>query len=77
MVRYYAVSALLVALAPFQWSAKPVPQEMKTQLEQRGFWKQGCPVGLGDLRLLTVSHVGWRGRSREGQLIVNRPPPAR
>ena len=72
MVRYFAVSAMLVALAPFQWSAKPVPQEMKTQLKQRGFWKQGCPVGLGDLRLLTVSHVGWRGRSREGQLIVNK-----
>jgi len=72
MVRYFAVSVMLVALAPFQWSAKPVPQEMKTQLKQRGFWKQGCPVGLGDLRLLTVSHVGWRGRSREGQLIVNK-----
>jgi len=72
MVRYFAVSVMLVALAPFQWSAKPVPQEMKAQLKQRGFWKQGCPVGLGDLRLLTVSHVGWRGRSREGQLIVNK-----
>ena len=30
MVRYFAVSAMLVALAPFQWSAKPLPQTMKT-----------------------------------------------
>ena len=37
MVRYFAFSAMLVALAPFQWSAKPLPQTMKSQLEQRGF----------------------------------------
>ena len=72
MGRYYAVSAVLLALAPFHWSAKPLPREMKTQLQQRGFWKQGCPVGLGDLRLLTVSHLGFDLRTHEGQLIVNR-----
>jgi hypothetical protein len=71
MVRYFAVSAMLVALAPFQWSAKPLPQEMKSQLQQRGFWKPGCPVGLGDLRLLTVTHVGFDGESHRGQLVVN------
>ena len=71
MVRYFAVSAMVVALAPFHWSAKPVPQEMKTQLKQRGFWKQGCPVGLGDLRLLTVSHLGFDGATHQGELIVN------
>ena len=72
MVRYFAVSAMLVALAPFQWSAKPVPQEMRTQLKQRGFWKQGCPVGLGDLRLLTVSHLGFDRETHEGELIVDK-----
>ena len=72
MVRYFAVSAVLLALAPFHWSAKPLPREMKTQLQQRGFWKQGCPVGLGDLRLLTVSHLGYDLRTHHGQLIVNR-----
>ena len=71
MVRFYAVTAMVVALAPFQWSAEPVPQPMKSQLKQRGFWKQGCPVGLGDLRLLTVSHLGFDGETHEGQLIVN------
>jgi hypothetical protein len=72
MVRYYAAAAMVVALAPFQWSAKPVPQPMKSQLQQRGFWKRGCPVGLGDLRLLTVSHRGFDGRTHQGQLIVNK-----
>jgi D-alanyl-D-alanine carboxypeptidase-like protein len=72
MVRCFAVSAMVVALAPFQWSARPVPQEMKTQLKQRGFWKKGCPVGLGDLRLLTVSHLGFDGEAHRGELIVNK-----
>jgi hypothetical protein len=45
---------------------------MKTQLKQRGFWKAGCPVGLGDLRLLTVTHYGFDRRSHTGQLIVNK-----
>jgi hypothetical protein len=72
MVRHSVVAAMVVALAPFQWSAKPLPRPMKTQLEQRGFWHRGCPVGLGDLRLLSVSHVGYDGRAHQGQLVVNR-----
>jgi hypothetical protein len=72
MVRYFAVSALVAALVPFQWSAQPLPREMKSQLEQRGFWKRGCPVGLGDLRLLTVSHLGFDGESHRGELVVNK-----
>ncbi len=72
MVRSFALSTMLIALAPFQWSAKPLPQPIKTQLEQRGFWHKGCPVGLGDLRLLTVTNLGFDGRSHHGQLVVNR-----
>ena len=72
MVRYLAISATALALAPFQWSAKPLPQSTKSQLKQRGFWHKGCPVGLGDLRLLTVSHYGFDRRSHTGQLIVNK-----
>ena len=72
MVRYFAMSAMAVALVPFQWSAKPLPQSMKSQLQQRGFWKKGCPVGMGELRLLTVTHLGFDGESHRGQLVVNR-----
>ena len=44
---------------------------MKTQLEQRGFWHESCPVPLSDLRLLSVSHSDFRGHgTRTGQLVV-------
>jgi hypothetical protein len=35
-------------------------------------WHPGCPVGLGDLRLLTVSHWGFDGRVHRGHLVVHR-----
>jgi hypothetical protein len=63
---------MVVALAPFQWSAKPLSQPVKSQLKERGFWHKGCPVGLGDLRLLTVTHYGFDRRSHTGRLIVNK-----
>lgn len=35
-------------------------------------WKPGCPVALPDLRLLTLSHRDFAGRTRTGRLIVHR-----
>ncbi len=34
-------------------------------------WRPGCPVGLDDLRLLTVSHWGFNGRVKTGSLVVH------
>jgi hypothetical protein len=63
---------VLLALAPFQSSIEPLSGSMKSQLKARGFWQQGCPVPLSDLRLLSVSHRGFRGGTRTGQLVVNK-----
>jgi hypothetical protein len=35
-------------------------------------WHHGCPVGFGQLRLLTVSHWGFDGAVHRGRLVVNR-----
>ncbi len=34
-------------------------------------WRDGCPVALEDLRLLSVTHWGFDGRAAEGRLVVN------
>ena len=39
-------------------------------------WHRGCPVGFGELRLLTVSHWGFDGRVHRGRLVVNRDSAA-
>ena len=70
MLRVVALPAVLLALAPYQSSIEPLPRPMKEQLKARGFWHQGCPVPLSDLRLLTVSHRGFGGLPHTGQLVV-------
>jgi hypothetical protein len=35
-------------------------------------WHPGCPVALSGLRLLRVGYWGFDGRSRRGELVVNR-----
>ena len=34
-------------------------------------WHPGCPVGLGDLRLVRVSYWDFRGQVRAGPLVLN------
>jgi hypothetical protein len=36
-----------------------------------GTWQTGCPVGLDDLRLVTVTYWGFDGRPHTGRLVVN------
>ena len=71
MLGVFALPAVLLALAPFHASSERLPQPVKAQLKAEGFWRASCPVGLDDLRLLTVSHWGFDGRAHTGQLVVN------
>jgi hypothetical protein len=66
-----ALPAVVLALAPSQSAIEPLPASVQTQLKAGGFWEKGCPVGLSDLRLLTVPYRGFDGRGHTGQLIVN------
>jgi hypothetical protein len=34
-------------------------------------WRPGCPVPLRDLRLLTITHWGFDGQPRHGELVVH------
>ena len=71
MIRLLLVSLLAVSVVPFQSTIRPLPDSVRTSLDGR-FWRPGCPVPLSQLRLLTVSHYGFDGRVRRGQLVVNR-----
>ncbi|WP_259312372.1 M15 family metallopeptidase [Capillimicrobium parvum] len=66
-----ALAASAVLFSPFHSSVQPLPAPVKTQLKAGGFWHKGCPVGLGELRLLAVTYRGFDRRGHTGQLIVN------
>src|SRR3954465_10160127 len=71
MTKLLALIAVLASPTGFHSSAKPLPAPVKAQLKSGGFWHKGCPVGLSGLRLLSVSHRGWDGKTHTGRLIVN------
>lgn len=82
MLRILALPLALVALQQaaqaqtYDSTIRPLPRPLEATLVKRGSWKPGCPVPLSALRLLTVSHWDFRGRVREGQLIVHRDAAA-
>ena len=39
-------------------------------------WHQGCPVGLSQLRLVTLTYRGFDGRDHTGRLVANRDAAA-
>jgi hypothetical protein len=67
----FALPAAVLALGGFQASTERLPQAVRTELQKEGFYRQGCPVRLAGLRLLTVSHWDFHGRTQTGQLVVN------
>jgi hypothetical protein len=56
---------------PFRGRAERI--DVSTRERMSGVsWHRGCPVGLDELRLLTVSHWGFDGDVHRGRLVVNR-----
>ena len=55
------------ALPPFHADVAPV-----TARALGASWHPGCPVGPAELRVVTVSYVGFDGRAHTGALVVNR-----
>lgn len=48
-------------------TVNPVPSAVLS----RSTWQPDCPVGVGDLRYLTMSFWGYDGRAHTGEMIVN------
>jgi hypothetical protein len=52
----------------FRASVAAVSPALRAQLVS---WRPGCPVGLDDLRVLTLSHWGFDGTVKRGRLMVH------
>jgi D-alanyl-D-alanine carboxypeptidase len=53
----------------FRSSIRPIGPAVRARMGAT--WKPGCPVGLGDLRYVTVSFRGFDGRAHTGELVVH------
>jgi hypothetical protein len=54
----------------FRSTIRPIGPAVRARMGAT--WKPGCPVGLADLRDVTVSFRGFDGRPHTGELVVNR-----
>ena len=52
----------------FRGTVGPVTPEIRRRLGET--WSASCPVGLDDLRYLTVTFAGFDGRAHTGELVV-------
>ena len=66
-----AAHASQAKVGSYRASIQPLPADVRALLRERA-WRPGCPVPLRGLRLLTVSHWGFDGKARTGQLVVHR-----
>ncbi len=71
-----ALIAALAALAAsdrpaFEGRSEPIEGELRERIEGSS-WRPGCPVGLGKLRLLELTHEGFDGDAHRGRLVVHR-----
>ena len=57
--------------APFRSAVSPISASLARRMTGVS-WHAGCPVGLADLRVLTVSFWGFDRRAHSGTLIVHR-----
>ena len=65
-----APAAGAARVAVYQAGTTVIPAAMRRRMIGVS-WHPGCPVGLGRLRLLTVSYWGFDHGAHQGQLIVN------
>jgi D-alanyl-D-alanine carboxypeptidase len=70
-MRLLAVPLALLALPPFHSAVRPLPAGVQSELRSSAVWRPVCPVTLSQLRLLSVTYVGFDGRAHPGSLVVN------
>ena len=72
----FAVLAVASALVPgFHARVQPIPPAVRAQMTGVS-WRAGCPVGLSDLRLVTLTYRGFDGHAHTGRLVANQDAAA-
>ena len=56
----------------YTYSISQISPEIKQRMIKGNSWREGCPVGLKDLRYINVTYLDFKGLSQEGELIVHK-----
>jgi hypothetical protein len=66
-----AVLSVAAATAPRHASIRPLTWKQKQAVKAAGEWHRGCPVSLGQLRVLSTRYYGFDRKTHFGQIVVN------
>lgn len=58
------------ALPAFTSSVRPIDAELRARMAYS--WRPGCPVKRTGLRYVRVTHLGFGGTARQGELVVHK-----
>jgi hypothetical protein len=58
-------------VTPPGFESSITPIDAATAARMTASWRPGCPVALGDLRLVTITHWAFDGQPRPGELVVH------
>lgn len=74
MKKIFLAMVLLTYISYAKYSAtiSPISNSIKKRMINGKSWKRGCPVGLRDLRYLTMSYIDFKGRTKTGEMIVHK-----
>ena len=61
-------TTLAAVTEPFHSSVARIDEAIAARMTAS--WRPGCPVGLDGLRLLTVTHWGFDGQPRTGEVVI-------
>jgi hypothetical protein len=65
------ILTLLPLSAAFNATISPIDATVKKRMVGKS-WHQGCPVPLQDLRYLRMSHLDFKGRTKQGEMVVHK-----
>ena len=66
------ILSLGLGYASFDANISPINPETKQRMIAGNSWRKGCPVSLRDLRYIRLTHRGFDGRDKQGELIVHK-----
>ncbi len=69
---YIFITVTIVTFAGFESHITEITPQIKQRMVQGNSWREGCPVGLKDLRYLRIKHINFNGEEQIGEMIVHK-----
>ncbi len=74
MIKIITILSVLTSsmLAEYRSSISSIMPEIKKRMIKGDSWREGCPVGLEDLRYLRIKHLNFNGEEQMGEMVVHK-----